>query len=90
MVDLKPLHQKIGFESGSIFSIDIRDLPKSKKVLFSYALHGKKKMAGALSSAGGREIGRAVFYIPISHVDKFKEFLEFWKAEFFMMKILKE
>ena len=90
LVDLKPLHQKMGLESGSIFSVDVRHLPKSKKVLFSYALHGKQKRAGALSAAGGREVGRAVFYIPISHVDEFKEFLELWKAEFFMMKILKE
>lgn len=88
--DMKPVHQKIGFESGSIFSVEVKHLQKSKKVLFSYALHGKKNLEGILHKVKGKTIGRAVFYIPAGHTDEFKEFLELWKAEFFMMKVLKD
>ena len=45
---------------------------------------------GVLDSMKGTEIGKAVFYIPISHLDDFKSFLEQWNVNFYMMKILKE
>jgi len=89
LIDQKPLHIKLGYESGYIFSLNLTKLNKSRKVLFSYALHGKKKQEGILSNTKGKEIGRAVFFIPIEYTEKFKEFLEFWNVNFNVMKILK-
>ncbi|MBI4155124.1 hypothetical protein HY498_03500, partial [Candidatus Woesearchaeota archaeon] len=89
LIDQKPLHKKLGYESGYIFSINLIKLNKSKKVLFSYTLHGKKRREGILRSLNGREIGRAVFFIPIEYAERFKEFLELWNVDFYMMKILK-
>lgn len=88
ILDNKPLHQKIGYESGAIFSINLSKKEKSKKVLFSYALHGKNNQLGILKKLGGKELGRSVFLITIEHVDEFKEFLESWNADFYMMNIL--
>ncbi len=89
LIDQKPLYKKLGYEPGCIFSINLTKLDKSKKVLFSYALHGKNKQKGILSSLNGGEIGRAVLFIPISYTEEFKAFLELWNVDFYMMKILK-
>jgi len=89
LIDNKPLHQKLGYESGAIFSLNLTKLEKSKKVLFSYALHGKKGREGMLKKMDGKEIGRAVVFIPVKYLDDFKEFLEIWNIDFYMMKILK-
>lgn len=89
LLDNKSLHQKLGYESGAIFSLNLTRLEKSKKVLFSYALHGKKDQEGILKKLNGKEIGRAVFLIPIKFIDEFKQFLEVWNVDFYLMKILK-
>ena len=89
LTNQEPLHKKIGYQSGYIFSINLTKLNKSKKVLFSYALHGKNKQEGILNNLKGKEIGRAVFFIPIYNTEEFKEFLELWGTSFYTMKILK-
>jgi len=89
LIDNKPLHVKLGYNSGSIFSLNLTKLSKSKKVLFSYALHDKKDKKGILHRFNGKEIGRAVFFIPIDFIDEFKEFLEIWNVDYYVMKVLK-
>lgn len=82
------LYIRLDYKSGAIFSFDLSKLKKSKKVLFSYALHGKKKESGILSNLNGKEIGKAVIFIPIDCMDEFKQFLELWNVEYYMMKVL--
>ena len=89
LIDQKQLHNKLGYESGYIFSLDLTKLNKSKKVLFSYALHGKKEQKGILKNLNCKLVGRAVFFIPINYVEEFKAFLELWNVDFFIMKVLK-
>lgn len=89
LLDNKPLSQKLGYESGAIFSLNLTGLEKSKKVLFSYALHGKKNQDGILKKVSGKEIGRAVLLIPVNFAEEFRQFLEEWNVDFYMIKILK-
>tara|TARA_Y100000310_G_C20416997_1_gene684813 strand:+ start:279 stop:827 length:549 start_codon:yes stop_codon:yes gene_type:complete len=89
LLDNKQLNQKLGYESGAIFSLNLTKLEKSKKVLFSYALHGKKDNEGILKKLNGKEIGRAVFFIPVKFTGEFKQFLEVWNVDVYMMKVLK-
>ena len=89
LIDQKQLHNKLGYESGYIFSLDLTKLNKSKKVLFSYTLHGKKEQKGILKNLNSKVVGRAVFFIPVDHVEEFKAFLELWNVDFFIIKVLK-
>ena len=82
------LYERLDYKSGAIFSFDLSRLKKSKKVLFSYALHGKKKESGILSRLNGKRIGKAVIFIPVDYMDEFKQFLELWNVEYYMMKVL--
>lgn len=89
LLDNKPLHQILGYESGAVFSISLKKLEKSRKVLFSYALHGKKGQQGMLERIAGKELGRSVFFIPASCTDGFRQFLEQWNIDFYMMSVLR-
>ena len=89
LLDNRPLHRKLGYDAGAIFSFGLAKLSKSRKVLFSYALHGNKGREGILKQLSGRAIGRAVAFVPSEHADEFREFLESWGAGFYMMNVLK-
>lgn len=85
----KPLHEKLGFDSGAIFSFTLTSLEKSKKVLFYYALHGKKKQRGVLNQLNGRMLSNTVIFVPVKYVDEFQSFLEQWKLDFHRMDVLR-
>ncbi len=96
------LFEIIGLSSGSIFSYDLRELQPSKKVLFSYALHGKgggtgghpglseksKALVGILIQCGGRVLGRGVVFVPVSKSREFRDFLDQWKIEYWVKSVL--
>lgn len=88
-LDNKHLHEKLGFASGAVFSFSLTKLKKSRKVLFYYALHGKKKQGGVLTQLNGRLISNTVIFIPLPYVDEFQSFLEQWQVEFYRMDVLK-
>lgn len=89
LLDNRALYERFGYESGSVFSFNLTKLEKSKKVLFYYALRGKKNQEGLLKKSNGKIIGRSVVYIPVNFVDDFKEFLEEHNIDFYRMDILK-
>ena len=90
LLDNKQLIQRIGYESGAIFSLNLTRLNKSKKVLFSYALHGHKNNKGELARVKGKNIGKAVVFVSSKFKDEFKEFLELWNTDFYIMEVLKK
>ena len=90
LLDNKQLIQRIGYESGAIFSLNLTKLNKSKKVLFSYALHGHKNNKGELKRVKGKKIGKAVVFVSSKFKDEFKEFLESWNTDFYIMEVLKK
>jgi predicted nucleotidyltransferase len=79
----------LGYSSNIIYSISLKKLEKTKKVLFYYALKGNKLNEGLLKKLNGTEIGRSVLLIPISKADEFKEFLENWNVEYKAIRVLK-
>ena len=83
----KPLHESLGYSSSYIFSFNLRNLSNGRKVLFSYALHGKNK-EGILSKLKGRVFGKAVVIIPIVHSEEFREFLETWEVQYESRRVL--
>lgn len=89
LLDQKPLYEKLGYESGALFSFNLTRLKKSQKVLFSYALHGKKGQEGILKKVKGRLLGRLVVFVPVNEIEEFRRFLESWQIEFYRMDILK-
>lgn len=88
LIKNEKLHKILGYRSSYIFSFYLKNLSKSKKVLFSYALHGKNNEKGILNTLKGEQFGRAVIIIPIEHSEEFREFLETWDIQYKAKKVL--
>jgi len=89
LLDGKTLRAKLGVDAGTIFSVNLVKLQKSKKVLFYYALQGKKGIGGLLENVKGKLIGRSVVFIPVEYVAEFKDFLESWNVDYYRMDVLR-
>ena len=82
------LSELMGYEASMIFNFNLKNLTKSKKVLFSYALHGHNSNEVMLKKLGGKIFGKAVVIIPESKVEEFREFFELWDIDFEAKKVL--
>jgi len=88
LIDNKPFSEKIGFNGFGLFSYKTTQLSNTEKVRFSYALNGRRKEIGFLERVEGKRVGNGAFLIPIKNLELFYEFLEKWKIEFKIKKIL--
>jgi len=77
----KFVSELLGLNSLSIFTYDLKNLPKVGKVRFAQALYGRKK-DGLLFSEKGTSLGNGSFMIPVKREEIFKEFLKKWKVSF--------
>ena len=82
------LSEKLGYTSKILFAFDLKNLNPSKKVLFSYALHGKNGAEGILKKVRGEEFSRAAIFVPMQASEEFREFLEQWKANYKAKKVM--
>lgn len=80
------ISELIGFNSQSLFSFSLDNLSNSKKVQFSYALHGRNK-DGLLEQEKGKSLGKGVFIIPIIKEELFKELLKKWNIKYKLNRI---
>ncbi len=72
----KFLHQILGFENYSVFSYSLKNLNKSKKVMFQYALRGRRGEKGLLEVTNSVLLGKGVIKVPLEYAEEFKEFFE--------------
>jgi len=84
----KFLHDILGFKSYFIFSYSLKNLNQSKKVMFQYALQGRRGEKGLLEITNSISLGRGVIKVPLQHAEEIKEFLEKNKIECKIYKVL--
>ncbi len=72
----KFLHEILGFKAYYIFSYSLKNLSPSKKVMFQYALRGRRGEKGIIEITKSVSIGRSAVKVPLEHSEEFKEFFE--------------
>ena len=82
----KKLSDVLGYKTGVIFSYNLSRLKNRSK--FSHALSGRGKAQGELQESDGEVIGKGVVLIPIEKSDSFKEFLDYWKIDYKMRRVI--
>jgi hypothetical protein len=70
-----------------IISYDLKDLDRNKKVLFSFALFGRKNGEGLINELGGEKLGSGCIFVPEKSCDKIEEFLKFWSVNYRKIKV---
>jgi len=84
----KFLHEILGFRNYYIFSYSLKNLTPSKKVMFQYALNGRRGEKGVVSFTNSVSLGRGAIKVPLEYSEEFKDFLEKNKIDYKINKSL--
>jgi len=77
-----------GFDSFYIFEYNLKNLTKSEKQQFLYALNGRGSNKGLIKSYDLEHIGRGVLKVPLEYSEDIKDFFEKNKVLYKMKKVL--
>lgn len=72
----KNLAEIFGFEQFYLFSYNLNGLSHSEKVMFQYALKGRRGEKGLLKITKSEQLGKGVIKAPLQHSEEFKSFFE--------------
>lgn len=72
----KSLAEIFGFEQFYIFTYSLEGLSHSKKVMFRYALGGRREQRGLLDINRCEQLGKGVIKAPLQHAEEMKDFFE--------------
>lgn len=84
----KQLSSIIGYKSRSMFMYSLKTFNKSQRVKFHYALKGRYGRIGVLKEVNGELIANGAIVVPINNEDVFKDFLDVWKVNYKIERIL--
>lgn len=76
----KKLSELLGLDSYAIINYALDNKSRSEKVVFSYALYGRKPGEGLLKEIKGISIGKGSVLVPVSHLEEMRSFLLHWKV----------
>lgn len=82
----KRLSDVFGYKTGVIFSYSLSRLENRSK--FSHALFGRGKGHGELEEFGGEMLAKGVVLVPLEKSDSFREFLDYWKVDYRMHRVI--
>jgi hypothetical protein len=86
--DNEPLVEKLGFREFTEIFYDLTKLEQSKKMLFNYALLGRRGNNGILQDLGGRRLGTSVVALPSEHEKEVENFIRKWNVGYVKRRIL--
>lgn len=84
----KKLSENFGLRSYALYAYDLTKLPPSKKVLFVYALKGRREEQGIVEKAGGKFVAPAAFIVPLQKDSEISGLLDFWQVKYTRMPIM--
>ncbi len=82
LIDNKMLIEKLGFRIFSEYKYCLDNLDQVSKVLFNYALLGRRGKKGVLHKLNGMKIAKGLVLIPSKNEKPFESFLNKWKISF--------
>ncbi len=85
--DNTPFLNKLGFEEVTEIFYDLTSLPQSRKMLFNYALLGRRGKEGMLQTLGGGRLTKSAIFVPSSKEKDTENFIKKWKVEYVKKKV---
>ncbi len=82
----KKISDMFGYRAGVIFSYSLAKLDNKSK--FSHALFGRNGSEGKINEVSGEAIARGVVFVPIEKSDSFRDFLNYWKVDYRIHKVI--
>jgi len=81
---------KIGFDSFTLFSYDMKNKNHAEKVRFNYLLSGRKGYDGILKMFNGKRLNLGLIQLPVNKSDEFEDILKNNNVIYSKMNILKQ
>ncbi|MDP8012476.1 MAG: hypothetical protein RAK22_00020 [Nanoarchaeota archaeon] len=78
LLDDEPFLSHFGIEEYVEVTYDLSPLNQSRKMLFNYALLGRRGNPGLLQQVGGRKIGRGIIQVPKNNAERIESFIKGW------------
>lgn len=84
----KKLSESFGYNTFMLFRYSLKGFSQSQRMMFYYALEGRRKKDGMLKILNGIKFTNSVVLIPIENSEEFENFLKNWKMEIKKTRIL--
>lgn len=84
----EPLIERLGLQELTEISYDLTKLDQSKKMLFNYALLGRRGNEGILQSLGGSRLGKSIIILPSGHEIEAENFVKKWNVKYTKRRVL--
>ncbi|MCL5016756.1 MAG: hypothetical protein M1441_01275 [Candidatus Parvarchaeota archaeon] len=88
VIDQEPFIEKLGLSSVTEIVYDLTNLDQSRKMLFNYALFGRRGNDGLLQSIGGGRLTKSAIYLPSKEEEKAEDFIRNWNVRYTKRKVL--
>ena len=88
VIDQEPFIGKLGLSSITEIFYDLTNLDQSKKMLFNYALLGRRGNDGLLQSIGGGRLTKSAIYLPSNEERKAEKFIKDWNVRYTKRRVL--
>ncbi len=82
----KAIAELFGFETYYIFTFNLKNLTASEKIMFRYALNGRRGNKGILAANKCEHVGSGAIKVPIEHSEEFRELLGSFKINYRILK----
>jgi len=84
----KSFSRSFGYESFIMFKYSLKGFNASKRMMFYYALEGRREKKGMIKELDGIKFTNAVVLIPIKNSELFEDFLNSWNIKIKRTRIL--
>ena len=89
LLDNQCLPSKFGLKTYTEVFYDLSNLSQSKKMLFNYALFGRRGNTGFLQSMGGTRLTTSSFIVPVEKEKEVEDFINSWGVKYTKREVLK-
>ena len=85
--DNEPFINRLGFNEITEIFYDLTKLQQSRKMLFNYALLGRRGKDGLLQTLGGGRLTKSAIFVPSGNEKEAENFIKKWNVEYLKKKV---
>ncbi len=85
--DNEPFLNKLGFMQVTEIFYDLTKLHQSRKMLFNYALLGRRGKEGLLQTLGGGRLTKSAIFVPSKKEKDAETFIKKWNVEYMKKRV---
>ena len=82
------ISEGLGYSNLKLFKYELKNLNKSERMRFYYALYGRNNAEGVLKDLNAKKFSDTIILCPIANSENMTEFFNSWKLVYLEMPVL--